>query len=214
MGSNLEAKKIGAQRQMVVPLLAMKALTTFYRRMILMVRPLDAKLPVFSARLAVTFKLLSEKDFSAYQRFRPEGGLTSLQRCLSRGDSCFAAYHEGRIVHAVQVATGHVYVPYLRRSLILQPGDVYTYDSFTRPGYRSYGLASARAVHVMHYYQHEGYQRMVCLIAGENAAGRHVMQKLGYQALGLYSYLRLYPWQRYWQQAWSAEPLLLLSGTD
>jgi len=214
MGSSVEADQIGAQRQRVVPLLAMKALTTFYRRMILMVRSLDAPLPAFSSQLPVTFERLSEKDVSAYQKFRPEHGLTWLQRCLARGDSCFAAYHEGHIVHAVQVATQHVYVPYLSRGLILQPGDVYSYDSFTAPAYRRYGLAAARAVYVMRHYQCEGYQRMVCLIALENAAGRHVMQKLGYHALGLYSYLHLHPWQWYWQQAWNMEPLLRLSGPD
>jgi L-amino acid N-acyltransferase YncA len=66
----------------------------------------------------------------------------------------------------------------------------------------------------MRYYQQEGYRRMVCLIAAENKAGRHVMQKLGYQSLGLYSYLCIGPWQWYWQQGWSGEPLLLLTGTD
>jgi GNAT superfamily N-acetyltransferase len=214
MGSGVEADKTVAQRQRGMPLLAMKVLTTFYRRMILMVRPLDATIPSFSPRLPVTFEILTERDLPAYERFRPGQGVTSMQGCLARGDKCFAAYHEGRIVHAVQVATGQVYVPYLRRRLILQPGDLYSYDSFTLPGYRGYGLAPARAVHVMRYYQQEGYQRMVCLIAGENKAGRHVMQKLGYQSLGLYSYLRIGPWQRHCQQAWSEEPLLLLTGTD
>jgi len=214
MSSGVEADHSGAKWRGWVTLLAIRALTTFYRRMILMVRPLDATLPVISSQLPVTFEMVSERDLPAYERFRPEQGVTSIRGCLARGDRCFAAYYEGRIVHAVQVATGDVYVPYLRRRLILQPGDVYSYDSFTLPGYRGYRLAPARAVYVMHYYQQEGYQRMVCLIARENTAGRHVMQKLGYQALGLYSYLRICPWQRYWQQAWSAEPLLLLGGSE
>jgi hypothetical protein len=214
MGSGVEADKTVAQWQGGMPLLAMKALTTFYRRMILMVRPLDATTPSFSPRLPVTFEMLTERDLPAYERFRSGQGVTSIQGCLARGGRCFAVYHEGRIVHAVQVATGQVYVPYLRRRLILQAGDVYSYDSFTLPGYRGYELAPARAVHVMRYYRQEGYQRMVCLIAVENKAGRHVMQKLGYQSLGLYNYLRIGPWQRHWQQGWSGEPLLLLTGTD
>jgi GNAT superfamily N-acetyltransferase len=214
MGSGVGADKTVAQWPGGMPLLAMKALTTFYRRMILMVRPLDAVIPSFSPRLPVTFELVTERDLPAYERFRPGQGVTSMQGCLARGDKCFAAYHEGRIVAAVQVATGQVYVPYLRRRLILQPGDVYSYDSFTLPAYRGDGLAPARAVHVMRYHQQEGYQRMVCLIAVENKAGRQVMQKLGYQSLGLYSYLRVGLWQRHWQQAWGEEALLPLTGTD
>jgi ribosomal protein S18 acetylase RimI-like enzyme len=194
-------------RQGVIRLLVMKILTTFYRRMFLMVRPLNTTIPYMHPRLPVTIQRLTEKDLSAYSRFRPDQCMNVIRARLTRGDQFFAAWNEGHIVHAVWVSIERVYVPYLRRDLILQPGDVYLYDSFTSPAYRGYDLAAARSVHMMHHYQQEGYRRMVCLIAVENESGLRAVQKLGYQSVGLCSCLCCGPWQHDLQQTWSEEPL-------
>jgi RimJ/RimL family protein N-acetyltransferase len=203
-----------ALRQGGIRLLAMKVFTTFYRRMFLMVRPLDATTPDVQPRLPVVIKRLTDKDLCAYRRFRPEQGAQMIRTRLAQGDQCYAAWHEGRIVHAGWIATERVYVPYLRRDLILQPGDVYHGDSFTLPTYRGYGLSPAKAICVMHHYRQQGYRRMVCLIAVENTTGLHVMRKLGYQPIGLYRCLRFGPWQRDWQQVWDEEVLLVLTRTE
>jgi RimJ/RimL family protein N-acetyltransferase len=197
-----------------MPSLAMKVSTTFYRRMILMVRPLDDTIPSPWPRLPVVFKILTKEDLPAYHRFRPDRRTSLIQNSLARGEQCFVAWYQGRIVHAGTMATGRVYVSYLRRHLILRPGEVYSHDSFTLPAYRGYGLAPARHAHVMRSFHQEGYRRIACLVAVENKAGFRVVEKLGYQAMGLYSCLRVGPWQREWQQRWREEHLPMLARTE
>jgi ribosomal protein S18 acetylase RimI-like enzyme len=155
----------------------------------------------------VVFELLTEKELLAHSSAWPAHHVRSMQAHLARGEQYFAALCEGQITQVGRVATGWVYIPYLRRYLILQPGDVYFYDSFTLPAYRGYGLAPARAAHMMHHYRQEGYRRVVCLVAVENKSGLRSVQKTGYQAVGLYSCLRFGPWQCDWQQTWEEMPL-------
>lgn len=187
--------------------LVIKVFTTFYRRMFLMVRPLDSTISHLRPRLPVVFELLTETEFLARSSLWPDHYVHPIRAHLARGEQYFAALYEGQITQIGRVATGRVYIPYLRRDLILQPGDVYFYASFTLPAYRGYGLAPARAAHMMHHYRQEGYQRVVCLVAVENKSGLRSVQKTGYQAVGWYSCLRFGPWQCDWQQTWGAESL-------
>jgi ribosomal protein S18 acetylase RimI-like enzyme len=202
-----------SQRSSLVPwqgggqLLAMKVLTTIYRRMFLMVRPLDATIPDLRPCIPALFKVLTREELLAYNRLQPEQYTSLIQARLACGEQCFAAIYEGRIAQVGSVGTKRAYIPYLRRDLILQPNDVYVYGSFTFPAYRGYGLAPARAVHMMHHYRQEGYRRMVCVVAIENKSGLRVVQKLGYHTIGLYSCLRFGPWQYDWQRTWGEESL-------
>ena len=186
---------------------AMKVFTTFYRRMYFLVRPLDATIPDLHPRVSVDIKMLTKDDLAAYNRFRPDQCANLIQDSLARGDQYFAAWHEERIVHAIRVTTGQVYVPYLRRDLILQPDDIYSHNSFTLPAFRGYGLSPARGAHVMRHYRQKGYKRMVALVVVEDKTALRAAQKMGYQSVGLYSCLRFGPWQRDSQQTWSEEPL-------
>lgn len=190
-----------------IRLLAMKVFTTFYRRMSLMVRPLDATIPNLRPRVSVDIKMLTEDDLAAYNRFRPDQCANLIRDNLARGDQYFAAWHEGRIVHAIRVTTGRVYVPYLHRDLVLQPDDIYSHNSFTLPAFRGYGLSPARGAHVMRHYRQKGYKRMVALVVVEDKTALRAAQKMGYQSVGLYSCLRFGPWRCDWQQTWSEEPL-------
>jgi ribosomal protein S18 acetylase RimI-like enzyme len=155
--------------------------------------------------------MLTENELFACSVSWPDHYVNSIQSHLARGEPCFAALYDGQIAQVGTAATGRVYVPYLYRDLLLQPDDVYFYDSFTLPAYRGYGLAPARAAHMMHHYWQEGYRRVVCLVAVENQGGLRSVQKTGYQAVGLYSCLRFGPWQRDWQKTWSEEPLPTLA---
>jgi GNAT superfamily N-acetyltransferase len=192
-------------------ILTMKIVTTFYRRVIIIVRSLDDPVPDLEPRLSVMITSLTEKDLPAYNRFRPDQSLTKIQGRFANGDRCFAVWHEGQIVHAAWVTTKRKYESYFRRELILQPGDIFLYDHYTLPSYRSSGLAQARGAHVLRYYQEEGYHRSVGIIAIENKAAFGPGKVFNYRPIGMYSCIRLGPWQWNWQQAWTEEPLPILT---
>ncbi len=195
-----------------IQVFAMKTLTTFCRRVVVLARWLDDPIPHRPARLPVVIAMLTEKDLAAYSSFRPDQGEKEIQARLARGDQCFAASYEGRIVHAAWVATGRVYVPYLRRDLILQSGDIYLHDFDTLPGYRGHGLAQAGGVHVLQHYRQQGYRRDVAVVAVDNKIGLRLGRAAGYHTIGLYGCVRFGPWQRDWQQPWGEESLPILVG--
>jgi len=191
----------------------MKILTTFYRRMILFVYPLDSTIPVLLPRLPVDIAILTERDLDAYNRYRPDQSMKEIRARLARGDRCFACWYDDRIVDAGWVATGRVYIPYLRRRLILGSGDIYNYDAYTLPAYRGLGIFMARISYVGRYNQQEGYSRGLALVAVENKAPRVILYKSGVRPIGLYSCLRLGPWQWEWRLPWGKDALLSISKT-
>lgn len=197
----------------MMEMLAMKVLTTFYRRMILFVYPLDGTIPVLESRLSVNIAILTEGDLEAYHRYRPDRNLKEIRARLARGDRCFACWYEDRIVDGGWVATGRVYVPYLRRRLVLAPGDIYNYDAYTLPAFRGLNLFMARNSYVARYNQKERYLRSLALVAAENKASRVILYRWGLRPIGLYTCLRFGPWQWDWHQTWGDEMLLSLSKT-
>ncbi len=196
-----------------IDVLAMKILTTFYRRMILFVYPLDSTIPVLLPRLPVDIAILIERDLDAYHRFRPDQSMKEIRMRLESGDRCFVCWYEDRIVDAGWVATGRVYIPYLRRRLILGSRDIYNYDAYTLPAYRGLGIFMARNSYVARYNQKEGYSRSIAMVAVENKASKVILHRSGLIPIGLYNCLRLGPWQWEWQQQWGQEALLDLSKT-
>ena len=207
---NLTFKRLWRKK---IDVIFMKILTTFYRRMILFVYPLDGTIPVLEPRLSVNITILTEQDMNAYHKYRPDQSKKEFRARLARGDRCFAYWYKDRIVDAGWVATGRVYIPYLQRQLILAPRDICNYDAYTLPDYRGLGLYMARNSYIARYNQKEGYSRSVALVAPENKAPKIILQRSSIRPIGLYSCLRFGPWQLQWQQPWGEESLLSLSKT-
>jgi GNAT superfamily N-acetyltransferase len=185
----------------------MKVLTTFYRRALLGYRSLDEPIAVLHSRLPVEVGLLTEGDLAVYQNFRPDQDSSEIKERMRQGHRCYVSWHEGRIVDASWLATGRVHIPYLRRDLVLEPGDVYVYDSYTAPHYRGRSLYSAKVAFIMRHCKEKGYVRNVAVIAIENKEPLAVTRRLGIKFVGVYHCLRFGPWQRLWRQPWREESL-------
>lgn len=194
----------------LIQIFIMKVVTTFYRRVIIVARSLHDEIPDLQLCLPVTIAVLTEKDLPAYNQFRPDQLMSIIQARLERGDRCYAAWHEGRIVHAAWVCTKDIYDPYLRRTLLLHPGDIYIYDSYTLPAYRHHGLARTRNIHVFRQYREEGFRRSTAIVALENKAAFGSVKAVGNHPIGMVRCVRLGPWQWDWQERWSDEPFPFL----
>lgn len=168
---------------------------TVYRRMVLMERTLDEPITEVSPRLPVTISLLRDTDLSEYTRFRPEIDPDEIRRRLASGQMCFAAWHEGRIVHAAWVATGHAWIGYLAREITLAPDEVYAYESFTSPDFRGQNVAGARSSYMQQALQRAGYRRILAAIMPENKPAFRPVEKTGFRPIGMIGYLRLGPWR-------------------
>lgn len=188
-------------------LFVMKMLTTFYRRAVVVARPIDDTITAVTPRFPIVITVLREEDLPAYIQLRPDQHPNVIRMRLAKGDQCFAVWHEGQIVHTGWVTTKQKYEPYLRRELILQPGDIFLYDHFTHPSLRRCRLAQARDVHVLRHYREEGYRRSIAIIAIENKVAFLPFKAVGYRSIGIVKCLRFGPWQWDWEERWGEEPL-------
>jgi hypothetical protein len=179
----------------------MKVWTTFYRRMVVIARPLDEPLPEWEPLVSVDIRLLTENDVSAYLACRPDHDADLVKDRLARHHRCFAAWHDDRIINVAWLATGRVAITYLRMDINLAQDEALLYNSFTAVSFRRRGLVRARDAFVLKHFYREGFRRVLAFIAVENKAGWKSMQAGGYRPIGMFHCLRFGPWQRVWLRA-------------
>jgi GNAT superfamily N-acetyltransferase len=114
---------------------------------------------------------------------------------FARGDRCFVARHEGRIVNARWIAQHVARVEYLDLDLPLEPEEVYVYDAWTHPEARRLGIASDAAGHIYAALASEGVRTALAAVWTENLAGLRHAERVGYVPCGRASVLGLGPWK-------------------
>jgi hypothetical protein len=187
--------------------LPMKALTTFYRRAVVVVYPLDGMSAQHSSAGSLRVAELRYDEVQALRPLRADLSPALVQGRLARGQRCFVAWRQGRVVQMTWVATGRVAAPYLRRDLQLEESAAFLFDGYALPALRDRGVTTAVFGEIFGRLRGEGWLRGVAIIAAENAASLRVAWKLGGEFVGMYACLRFGPWQRDWQCQWGASPL-------
>lgn len=179
--------------------LLMRLMTTFYRRMVLVGRELipPPAMPVVPFPVEIG-SVAIPANLDLLSSFRPSLSTRSILERFERGDDCFAVWLDGRIVHTAWVAVRRARVDYLSRDIVLERDDIYIFDTYTAPDFRSLHLAQARAAFVASYYSERGFRRSLGLVAVENRAGLAVPETLGYRRLGYYSALGVGRWRLTW----------------
>jgi len=168
---------------------------TVYRRLVVMRLSLDAPIAEVACKLPVRVEPLRESDVEDLVRFQPDPGAREVRRRLGAGHRCFAAWHQGRIVHAGWVSTSAGWIDYLGCEMPLAQGDAYQFSSFTDPAFRGLGVASARVAAMAGALQREGYRRLIACALPENAAAFRPLLRVGYQPVGRVSVVWLGPWR-------------------
>ena len=181
--------------------LLMKVVTTFYRRMVLVERELSPPPPTPVVPFPVEIgRLKLSTDLAGLAGFRPALSRRSILERLEKGDSCFAVWLDGTIVHTAWVAVQRARVEYLSRDIVLEKDDIYIFDTYTTAEFRNLHLAQSRAAFVSKYYSARGFRRSLGLVAVENKAGLAVPEVLGYRRIGFYSALGVRGWCRTWSE--------------
>jgi len=172
--------------------LGARVLTTVYRRMLFLTYPLDEHdIPLYTARVEATYRVLDPGDVDEYLKFRPEAPRKEIMARITSGHRCFASFVDGRMVDGCWMATNYAYVPYMHRYLPLAPRDIYSYDSFTLPEYRAQGIYMARNSFTARSNRDEGFARSVSLVAFENYGTWLILTRSGLKTKGMYAYVRL-----------------------
>ena len=185
-----ELLRAGSVRPLVFGVLG----ETVYRRLVVLERELDVTAPPVDEP-GLEFGFLGPDRISEYEALRP-GHSGRAQERLTEGHRCFAARVEGDLASVRWVAVGGAHVEYLDLRLALAPGEVFSYDAFTAPGYRRRGISTATQNRLAEVLHAEGHRRVIRAVLPENRAGFRDALTVGFRPNGRIGYVRLGPWRR------------------
>ena len=98
-------------------------------------RSLDQVCDVPSS-IPVLIELLTSEQSEDYATLQVDAGTSELKDRLTTGNICFVARYEGQLVACCWAATGAAFVRYFNCDLSFSRGEVYLYDTFTKPQFR------------------------------------------------------------------------------
>ncbi len=141
------------------------------------------------ARVPIRIELLTRDQAAG------EGLLTpGWDQRWSRGDLCFGAWREDRLVHHSWVSFGHSYIGELHSSLRMEPGEAYVYDCYTDGSCRGQGIFPAVLAHVAETLFQSGTRRLWIAVEEENRSSAKAILRAGFQPAGELRYRRVGPW--------------------
>ena len=189
--------------------LAFMVLADFgYVRFLLLERFLDENEPiaVVTPRVQVAVATLAPADIDEYLRFRDDFPRADLEERFARGDECFVARHDGRIVAASWASRTLAYFAGLGCRYAVRPSEVYLYDSFTAPAFRGRAIAPALGVHVLERLRDAGVRRVTAAVTPQNIANRRARAKTGFRAYERMDHLRLGRRSWHWHRTLARPP--------
>jgi GNAT superfamily N-acetyltransferase len=166
-----------------------------YRRLELVAHPLDVIRDIQSAVLVTTGQL-EPQALSEYLAFRPDQDAKEIKNRFDRGDLCFAARHEGRIVSACWLMPNRAYAAYLDREFDVGMGLVFPHDGFTLPEYRRQKVIHRLGEHIARYLKENGYAGVVMAIHPSNVAALDGAAAGRFKIVGSVGFVRIGPWRR------------------
>jgi GNAT superfamily N-acetyltransferase len=99
----------------------------------------------------------------------PIRSLAQIEERFRQGQICFAARNtEGRIVHTRWGAPNAVTIAELNLDIQPTSGEIYVYDSYTRPEFRGLGIASQLQNFIVEALPAMGYSRLLAFVKGDN----------------------------------------------
>lgn len=172
-----------------------------YRRVVLLVRPLDEPIPEGPPHPDVTFSLLGEHRIDEYAAYRG-ADRDVIAGLLARGVECHLLECDGRIVSSCWAWIGPHWSEYLGSATPTEDGDVYLSDAWTDPAYRGRAYAHVLCLHQLRQYHARGLRRAMRATVPENYSALKLHAKSGFRPLGVSATMRLGPWRRSFRRDW------------
>lgn len=145
-------------------------------------------------------------DLDVYAALRPDRPRDEARTRLARGDRCFVASIDGRLVSSVWLATGVVPVTYLGCDLELGPEEAYAYDAFTLPGLRGLDVGTWRTELMKEQVRASERRRILSLQLRENLSQHRRGVRRGYRPLGVVGWYGIGPWRRLFVRLFDSAP--------
>jgi GNAT superfamily N-acetyltransferase len=172
-------------------------LTLPYRRIefTVLARSLLEPLPDLQSGIALEIRELGAADLNLVRQINRPSEAKAFARRLAHGHVGFLALHEGQPVGYAWACTE--IAPTIERvNLKLGPGDVLCTDAYTVSAYRGQGVQTVLTLARLKLFRHLGYRRALTTIEMRNHPSLAAWQKVGAQAIGRMTFLRIGLWRR------------------
>ena len=170
----------------------------FHRRYIFYFQPIDDPVLLHSCQIPFRLEQVKEKDISHLMKTRPGFyDLSFLRKRKKDGHICFLGFSGQQPIHIRWVYIRSIYLPYLNRTLILNPGDVYVDEAFTLPYYRQKGVYSYAGYLMRHSLKGLGYNRLICMFASWDLSLQSQAERIGLEKVGEGGYWNILGYKKY-----------------
>jgi len=102
--------------------------------------------------------------------------LDTVLEWLRKGERCFIAEHETKIVSFVWAGYGNVFIPELQMSIPLNENEFYMYNGLTLSQYRRYGLQKEIISYMLNFHRENGFKTMMVSTSIHNTAAIGVVK--------------------------------------
>jgi GNAT superfamily N-acetyltransferase len=159
-------------------------------------RSLLEPLPDLQSRIALEIRELKSADLSLARQINRPSEARAFARRLDRGHVGFLALHEGQPA-GYAWACAEIDPTLERVNLKLDPGDVFCTNAYTVSAHRGQGVQTALTLARLRLFRDLGYRRALTIIEVCNYPSLAVWRKVGAQAIGRMTFLRIGPWRRF-----------------
>jgi GNAT superfamily N-acetyltransferase len=154
-------------------------------RLVLLERRLDEAPPSFPARPDLELGLLSADDVSEYVELVPAASARAVLARLRRGDVCFCARHQGRLIALGWAVLGKPRIPWVPSRPWLTSGHALIDGVFVADDQRGQNVWPVLGACAQRWLRDRGYRRTLLAVPPGNRASLRSAAKLGYRRSGV-----------------------------
>lgn len=170
----------------------------FYRKYIFCSQLINSIVSIPSCDIPFRLELSGETDIQHLMRLRPGYyPFSLLQRRLKEGHLCFLGWSGNLPIHVRWVFIRSLYLPYLHRTYVLSPREVYADDAYTIPPFRRKGIYTYAGYLLRMKLQNLGYERFTCTFASWNSGPLRLADKIGLQKVGEGGYWNMFGYKKF-----------------
>jgi hypothetical protein len=170
----------------------------FFRKYIFCSQLIDSIASSSPCEIPFQIELANKKDIQHIIRLRPNYYTSSiLQRRFQEGHLCFLGWSGDIPIHIRWIFIDSIYLPYLHRTFVTSPGEVYGDDGYTDPRFRRKGVY-AYAGHLMRLKLMDmGYNRLTCVFASWHSELLEFCENTGLKKVGEERYWNLFGYKKF-----------------
>lgn len=141
-------------------------------------------------RADLSFRVATANDAARFAHDIGTESPSTFRARLSRGTRCYLVEKGSLIVHSTWATETAAWTREIRRQLKPPPGDIYVYESFTRPEVRGRGVYPFALQHICADAREQGSNRVWVAVEADNPASVRAVTKAGFTEAFRVSYRR------------------------